>query len=147
MVFRSTWQDLQQRFRTYVLGDEASEPTDIALKAQAIQDERQTQNLIAIEKARGATQLHFLVALGLFALLALVIVLAAALWVVHLAKGLKLSSSGIRVDLLTFLGTSALSGLTWGTIRLCKRRGNRDATPASPSEDHSEGDQNQVGTP
>ncbi|MFE1750563.1 hypothetical protein [Streptomyces anandii] len=152
MVFRSTWQDLRQWVRSCVLGGE--EPSDSGafglsdeeLKAQAIQDKGQTDNLIAIEKERGATRMKQMAVLGAIALVALVFLLLWALVVIYLARGLKLPWPLIRTVGLSVLGTSGVSGLAWGGKRLWNRRKGATATAANPSENRAEGEPDQVGT-
>ncbi|MFK4149495.1 hypothetical protein [Streptomyces sp. NPDC004065] len=148
MVFRSTWQGLQQWVRTYVFGGAEPAPglTDEELKAQAIQDERQTRNLIAIENARGAVKTRQLAVVGGFALLALVAVLVCVLMAVRMAKGLELPWSRMGTAVGSLLGASGITGAVWAGIRAFRRRRSAAATPANPSANPAEGDPDQVGT-
>ncbi|MFH0516203.1 hypothetical protein ACHBTE_03360 [Streptomyces sp. M41] len=139
MVFRSIWQGLQN-----VLG---AGMNDDDVKAQAIQDPAQTQNLIAIENARGAVKLKLVICLGLLALLALVVVVGALLVIVEQAGQLRLPWSRIGTIVGTFLTTSGITGLVaWWWKRLLKRRQTAAASSGNPSANPAEGDQNQVGT-
>lgn len=149
MVFRSTWQDLRQWVRSCVLGGEeppASGLTDEELKAQAIRDEGQTRNLIAIEKARGAVKMKTMAVAGVFVLAVVLLILAAMLAAIHMVKGLKLPWSPIRSVVLSVLGASGATGAVWGGKRLWNRRKGGTATEANPSENRAEGEPDQVGT-
>jgi hypothetical protein len=146
VVSRSPWQGLQQWIQTYILGAEATGLTDEELKSQAIQNDTHTQNLIAIEKARGAMKIKLAAVLGGLGLAALMVVVGAVLLVVQAAGGLKLPWSRIGTGALTFLGTSGLSGLVWAAIRAWRRGRAADPTPANRSAHRAEDGQNQVGT-
>ncbi|MFF9404770.1 hypothetical protein ACF1B0_04420 [Streptomyces anandii] len=156
MVFRSTWQDLRQWVRSYVLGGE--EPPDSGsfglsdeeLKAQAIQDEGQTRNLIAIEKARGAMEtkrMAVLLAFGLAAIAVIGVVICVVLLVVgQMVKGLQLPWSPLGSVIASILGASATGGAAWWGRSVWKRKKEAAATEANPSENRAEGDPDQVGT-
>ncbi|MGV9639836.1 hypothetical protein [Streptomyces sp. NPDC003514] len=121
--------------------------SDEDVKAQAIQDPAQTQNLIAIEKARGDVKLQLVTRLALFAVVALAIVLAALVLIVQQARKLDLPWSPIGTIAATFLSSSGLTGLAaWMGKRLLKRRQQAAANAGNPSGTPAEGDQNQVGT-
>lgn len=145
MVFRSTWQGLQQWANTYLLGAGTNGLTDEDLKAQAIQDEAQALNLIKIENARGMMKIKLAAVIGCLALFALIVVVAATLVIVEAAGDLKLPWSRISTTVASVLGTSGIAGLALLiTKRILARRRTAGATPGNPPQNRTEGDQNQM---
>ncbi|GAA2495973.1 hypothetical protein [Streptomyces longisporus] len=144
MVFRSIWQGLQQPWaRSEAPGTETTGLSDVELKAQAIQDEKQSQNLIAIEKARGSMKLRLVLAIGGLGLIALIVLVVALVVTVRAAAHLKLPWHPIATVVCTLLGSSGVSGLVGWQVR--KRILTRPQA-AARSENPQAGDPDQVGT-
>ncbi|MGP2438344.1 hypothetical protein [Streptomyces sp. JW3] len=119
---------------------------DEELKAQAIQDPGQTERLIAIEKSRASDKRKLLALLGVFALVALVILVKMGPVVLKAARALELPWSEIGTTLGSVLSAGFLGGLVWWLKRKVMSGRGGSATPQNPPENRSEGDQNQVGT-
>ncbi|GHI99837.1 hypothetical protein TPA0906_17030 [Streptomyces olivaceus] len=119
---------------------------DEELKAQAIQDPEQAERLIAIESARANAKFKLFALFGVLVVILVLILIAAALFVVDKAGDLKLPWSSIGTVLGTFLGAPTLGAAVWGVIRKLRGRRGGGTTPQAPPESRSEGDQNQVGT-
>ncbi|MEG3626995.1 hypothetical protein [Streptomyces poriticola] len=119
---------------------------DEELKAQAIQDPKQAELLIAIERSRASDKRKTMALLGTFGLAALIVVVAAALYVVHAAGDLRLPWSRIGTALGTVLSASGLAGLSWWVKRKLTAWRRGTPNPQPPPESRTEGDQNQVGT-
>ncbi|MBZ6092347.1 hypothetical protein KVH02_29110 [Streptomyces olivaceus] len=119
---------------------------DEELKAQAIQDPEQAERLIAIESARANAKFKLLALVGFIAVLVILSLIVAALFVIDKAGDLKLPWSSIRTVLGTLLGAPMLSALAWWAVRKLRGRRGGGPTPQAPPESRSEGDQNQVGT-
>ncbi|MEW1776677.1 hypothetical protein [Streptomyces sp. NPDC086777] len=162
MVSRSVWQRLLDWLQPQADPPDGTEPAGAAasevLMAQAIQDPAQAQNLIAIEKARtqnaveletarGRTEFRMLALRGLICLLGLLIVAAAAVFVMNRAASLKLPLPAVGTSSLTMGGAGLLSGLVWWGKRALGRRRVARASAGSPSGSRVEGDQDPGGTP
>lgn len=119
---------------------------DEELKAQAIQDPEQAERLIAIESARANAKLKLFALLGVFVVIVVLSLIAAALFVVDKAGDLKLPWSSIGTSLGTFVSAPALGAAVWWVLRKLRGRRGGGTTPQAPPESRSEGDQNQVGT-
>ncbi|MFB7575174.1 hypothetical protein [Streptomyces sp. NPDC056165] len=148
MVFRSVWQRLLEWTHSSALGTEQiTDLNDQALKAQAIQNADQAQNLIAIENARATMKIRMVALVGTLLLVGLVVVVAAVLFIVHAAGQLKLPWSRMGTFLSTFAGTAASAALAWWARRALSRRRESRANAANPPENRTEDDQNPVGAP
>lgn len=144
MVFRSIWRGPeQQQPRTEGPGTEATGMSDQELMAQAIQDDKQTKNLIAIENARGTMRLKQIIAIGSMALAGLVVVVVPAMVVFHAAADLKLPWHRIVTVVGTVLGSSGVSGLVAWQVR---KRILKHRQAAAQSQNPQAGDPDQVGT-
>ncbi|MFC7808975.1 hypothetical protein [Streptomyces olivaceus] len=86
---------------------------DEELKAQAIQDPEQAERLIAIESARANAKLKLFALLGVFVVIVVLSLIAAALFVVDKAGDLKLPWSSIGTSLGTFVSAPALGAAVW----------------------------------
>ncbi|MEU6067979.1 MULTISPECIES: hypothetical protein [Streptomyces] len=144
MVFRSIWQALQDWANTQ-LGAGQTGLSDEELKAGAIQDDKQTDNLIRIENERSRNQFKLVALVGCLLLGAFLVLVSAALVVVQAAADLKLPWSRIVTIAGTYMGAPALAALTaWWAKRVLKRRAAVGTTPANPTANPPEGDQNQM---
>lgn len=144
MVFRSIWQALQDWADTQ-LGAGQTGLSDEELKAGAIQDDKQTDNLIRIENERSRNQFKLVRLVGCLLLGAFAVLVLAVLIVVQATTALKLPWPRIATVVGTSLGASALAALTaWWRKRVLKRREAAGTTPANPTANPAEGDQNQV---
>ncbi|MGW3117026.1 hypothetical protein ACWDBW_07730 [Streptomyces sp. NPDC001107] len=144
MVFRSIWQGLQQPWaRSEGPGTEAAGLSDEELKAQAIQDEKKSQNLIAIEQARGSMKLKLVLAVGGLGLIALIVLVVALVVALRAAAHLKFPWHPIATVVCTLLGSSGVSGLVGWRVR--KKVLTRPQASAQ-SENPQAGDPDQVGT-
>ncbi|MEU5887387.1 hypothetical protein ABZ835_11165 [Streptomyces sp. NPDC047461] len=148
MVVRSISQGLQEWVRTFVLGTATAGLSDEELKAQAIQDPQQTQNLIDIENARGAVKAKIVTRIGVLALIGIAMMVGALLVIVQAAGELHLPWHRIGTVVVTVLGASGIAGFVkWWVTRLIKRRRSASApTPEPASQNPAGGDPNQVGT-
>lgn len=148
MVFRSVLQRLLDRAQseTVEAGQQAG-PNDEGLRAQAIQTAEQTQNLIAIETARGEIRLRLVTTVGSLALLALIVLVGAALFVVDAAGHLHLPWSRIGTAVATFFVAAATTGLSWWAKRALGRRLGGRVSAGSPPANRAEDGQDPVRTP
>ncbi|MFE7932188.1 hypothetical protein ACFU6S_26365 [Streptomyces sp. NPDC057456] len=171
MVSRPIWQRLLEWAQTNPLtgAEPAGDLTDEGLVAQAIGDSVQADTLIAIEKARAANtlqlenaraentlrleearavrQFRMLALRGAIGLGALMLVLAAALYVIDKAGDLKLSFPPIGTSALSVIGAALSAGLAWWGRRVHSRRRVARTSAGSPPENRAEGDQDPVATP
>ncbi|MEU6545187.1 hypothetical protein [Streptomyces sp. NPDC046859] len=121
---------------------------DEDVKAQAIQDPAQTQNLIAIERARGDVKLQLVTRLAVFAVVALALLLGTVVFVVHQAGKLELPWPRIGTALATLVGASGVTAVVARIRkRLLRRRQEAAANAGNQTASPADGDQNQVGTP
>jgi hypothetical protein len=142
VVSRSTFEALLDVLRIAF----GSGMNDEELKAQAIQDQGQTDRLIAIEASRQRDKRKYTALVGVFVLAVLVFVVKAAPFILDKAEALKLPWSEIGTLLGTLGSAAVVAGLVWRVKRKLNAWRSGSATPQNPPENHNEGDQNQVGT-
>ncbi|WP_328557756.1 MULTISPECIES: hypothetical protein [unclassified Streptomyces] len=160
MVSRPVLQRLLEWVQTNTPGDAdpTGDMTDEVLKAQAIQDPAQAENLIAIEKARAASalqletvrgmmKLRLAALIGLMGLAALAIIVTAAVFVMDKAADLKLSWPPVGTSALTVAGAGLSSLVAWWMRRTLIRRRATRTSAENPPESRTEDDQNPVGAP
>jgi hypothetical protein len=160
VVSRPVLQRLLEWVQTNTPGDAdpTGDMTDEVLKAQAIQDPAQAENLIAIEKARAASalqletvrgmmKLRLAALIGLMGLAALAIIVTAAVFVMDKAADLKLSWPPVGTSALTVAGAGLSSLVAWWVRRTLIRRRATRTSAENPPESRTEDDQNPVGAP